>query len=205
MRQQRKDGWWPQRRRVSGTAWRQGAACPSAVCPPSLLAPCISCAPIPWRLPAAQPKAAMSFHIAETTVSFPLRAEEARKLGDALTAVMQTFAEKQKAERPKRWPALEYVFKGACVHACGADPAGLLLPSVVPHAWLHGPQARPLPSNPLYTHTHTPGCVQGTRRRRRLSIWRCFATPMATPPRLTPRRSSRCAPPTGCGSRPRAS
>lgn len=55
----------------------------------------------------------MAFHINETTVSFPLRAEEAQRLSAALTGVMQTFAEKQTAERPKRWPVVEFVFKGA--------------------------------------------------------------------------------------------
>lgn len=55
----------------------------------------------------------MSFHIGETTLSFPLRADEARRLSEALTGVVQTFADKAAAERPKRWPALEFVFKGA--------------------------------------------------------------------------------------------
>ncbi|PRW57478.1 hypothetical protein C2E21_3963 [Chlorella sorokiniana] len=60
----------------------------------------------------AGPAQALSFHIGETTISFQLRAEEARKLSTALAGVMQTFADKQQAERPKRWPSLEYVFKG---------------------------------------------------------------------------------------------
>ncbi|KAI7845138.1 hypothetical protein COHA_001183 [Chlorella ohadii] len=60
----------------------------------------------------AGPAQALSFHIGDTTISFPLRAEEARKLSVALATVMQTFADKQQAERPKRWPSLEYVFKG---------------------------------------------------------------------------------------------
>lgn len=41
------------------------------------------------RLPAAGPAQALSFHIGDTTISFQLRAEEARKLSAALTAVMQ--------------------------------------------------------------------------------------------------------------------
>lgn len=61
---------------------------------------------------AQAPPRALAFHIGDTTLSFPLRPEEAARLGEALTGVMQTFAEKQKADRPKRWPALEYVFKG---------------------------------------------------------------------------------------------
>ena len=56
--------------------------------------------------------AAMAFHIGETTVSFPLRAEEAQRLSGALVGIMQVFADKQKAERPQRWAALEYVFRG---------------------------------------------------------------------------------------------
>lgn len=61
---------------------------------------------------AAQPAAALAFHINETTISFPLNDEEVRRLSQALTGVMATFAEKQQAERPKRWPAMEFVFKG---------------------------------------------------------------------------------------------
>lgn len=74
--------------------------------------------------PAAQaPPRALAFHIGDTTLSFPLRPEEAARLGEALTGVMQTFAEKQKADRPKRWPALEYVFKGEGGSVEGGLPA----------------------------------------------------------------------------------
>lgn len=61
---------------------------------------------------AQAPPRALAFHIGDTTLAFPMRPDEAARLSEALTGVMQTFAEKQKAERPKRWPALEYVFKG---------------------------------------------------------------------------------------------
>lgn len=65
------------------------------------------------RTYAAQaPPRALAFHIGDTTLSFPLPPSEAARLSTALTGVMQTFADKQKAERPKRWPALEYVFMG---------------------------------------------------------------------------------------------
>lgn len=74
--------------------------------------------PAPSRLPpppaaSQQQQQGLAFHIGDTTLSFPLRADEARRLSAALAGVMQTFADKQQAERPKRWPALEFVFKGA--------------------------------------------------------------------------------------------
>ncbi len=52
----------------------------------------------------------------ETTVAFPLQDGSARELSAALTALLQTFAAKQGAERPRRWPAMEYKYKGA--HRC---------------------------------------------------------------------------------------
>ena len=69
---------------------------------------------------APQQPQPLALHIAETTLSFPLRAAEVRRLSEALTGVMQTFAEKQAAERPKRWPAMEYVFKGALLDCLAA-------------------------------------------------------------------------------------
>ena len=54
----------------------------------------------------------LSFAIGETSVAFPLPAEEAARLSAALGGVLQTFADKQKAERPKRWPSMEFKFKG---------------------------------------------------------------------------------------------
>jgi hypothetical protein len=76
---------------------------------------------------APQQPQPLALHIAETTLSFPLRAAEVRRLSEALTGVMQTFAEKQAAERPKRWPAMEYVFKGALTWLPGCGAAALLL------------------------------------------------------------------------------
>lgn len=60
-----------------------GAACPALAC---LAGRANSNLP---ALPAAGPAQALSFHIGDTTISFQLRAEEARKLSAALTAVMQ--------------------------------------------------------------------------------------------------------------------
>ncbi|KAL4441296.1 hypothetical protein ABPG77_011533 [Micractinium sp. CCAP 211/92] len=66
----------------------------------------------PQHTHSQAPPRALAFHIGDTTLSFPLPPSEAARLSTALTGVMQTFADKQKAERPKRWPALEYVFMG---------------------------------------------------------------------------------------------
>ncbi len=54
----------------------------------------------------------MAFHIGETTVSFPFNREQAQKLSGSVKGLLETFAEKQKAERPKRWSMMEYKLKG---------------------------------------------------------------------------------------------
>ncbi len=56
---------------------------------------------------------ALSLHIAETTISFPFDPVEAQGVNSAITGLLQTFAAKQAAERPKRWQAMEYRYKGA--------------------------------------------------------------------------------------------
>lgn len=61
---------------------------------------------------SASGTANLTLSIGETTVAFPLPAEEAARLQGAIGTTLQTFAEKQKAERPKRWPSMEYKFKG---------------------------------------------------------------------------------------------
>jgi len=58
---------------------------------------------------AGQP---LSFHIGETTVSFPLSKEQAGKLSESVKSLLETFAAKQKAERPKRWDMMEYRLRG---------------------------------------------------------------------------------------------
>ena len=59
---------------------------------------------------AASPQLAV--HIGDTTLAFPLPAEEGRRLSGALGSCFQTFADKKAAERPKRWPAMEYTLTG---------------------------------------------------------------------------------------------
>ena len=54
----------------------------------------------------------MAFHIGETTVSFPFSREQAEKLSGSVRGLLETFAEKQKAERPKRWSMMEYKLQG---------------------------------------------------------------------------------------------
>lgn len=76
---------------------------------------------------------------------------------------MKTFAEKQKAERPKRYPSMEYTFKGAkCVEVqwsgscCSHD--GL------PHAMRAGIAC--------LRHDLCIACMQVTLVLARLSSWR---------------------------------
>ncbi|KAL3143063.1 hypothetical protein ABBQ38_003338 [Trebouxia sp. C0009 RCD-2024] len=53
----------------------------------------------------------LTFNIAETSVTFPFQKEQAQQLSNAITTLIQTFAAKQKAERPRRWDLMEYKYK----------------------------------------------------------------------------------------------
>jgi hypothetical protein len=53
----------------------------------------------------------------QTSISFPLRPESGRQLSVSLQALLQTFAAKQKAERPQRWKSMEFKVKGIVLTA----------------------------------------------------------------------------------------
>jgi hypothetical protein len=57
--------------------------------------------------------ARLSLHVGETTVQVPFAKASAEDLNATLLALLKTFSEKQQAERPKRWDAMEYKFKGS--------------------------------------------------------------------------------------------
>ncbi|EIE18703.1 hypothetical protein COCSUDRAFT_60012 [Coccomyxa subellipsoidea C-169] len=57
--------------------------------------------------------ATLDLHVNETTISFPFAEAQARDVSTAINGLLQTFAAKQAAERPKRWQAMEYRYKGA--------------------------------------------------------------------------------------------
>lgn len=62
--------------------------------------------------PPQQPKAKpFELHVGSTTLSLPFNSQRASELRAALSLLLATFAEKAKAERPKRWQSLEYRFK----------------------------------------------------------------------------------------------
>ena len=44
----------------------------------------------------------ITLHVDQTSISFPLKPESGRELQAGLQTLLQTFAEKQKAERPQR-------------------------------------------------------------------------------------------------------
>ncbi|PNW83148.1 hypothetical protein CHLRE_06g308600v5 [Chlamydomonas reinhardtii] len=50
-------------------------------------------------------------HAGETTISLPFSNEKAQELQVAIQKLFQTFAEKQKAQRPKRWDMMEWQHK----------------------------------------------------------------------------------------------
>ena len=66
-------------------------------------------------------------HVGPTTLSLPFNQQRAAELKAALALLLATFAEKAKAERPKRWQALEYKFRNGDGDDGGATPPGLAL------------------------------------------------------------------------------
>ncbi len=54
----------------------------------------------------------LALHVGETTISFPFTPEQAHSISASLRSLLETFAAKQKAERPRRWDMMEYRYKG---------------------------------------------------------------------------------------------
>lgn len=67
----------------------------------------------------------LELHVGPTTLSLPFNQQRATELKAALALLLATFAEKAKAERPKRWQALEYKFKSG--DEDGNTPPGIAL------------------------------------------------------------------------------
>lgn len=63
-----------------------------------------------WNVPFVG--TSLTFNIAETSITFPFQKEQAQQLSNAITNLIQTFAAKQKAERPRRWDIMEYKYRG---------------------------------------------------------------------------------------------
>lgn len=79
--------------------------------PPTILSPHLCKAR--YQVPDLAAGNNLSLHINETTLSFPLEASKAQEVTSALNELLQTFKDKQAAERPKRWKPMEYRHKGA--------------------------------------------------------------------------------------------
>ncbi|GMH35184.1 hypothetical protein BSKO_03052 [Bryopsis sp. KO-2023] len=62
------------------------------------------------RLNAVSVDTKLTLHMGITTLSLPFSVEEGKSLQAQFDALLKTFAEKQAAERPKRWEAMEYRF-----------------------------------------------------------------------------------------------
>ena len=76
----------------------------------------------------------LTLHIDQTSLSFPLRAEAAKELNTSLQQLLQTFAAKQKAERPQRWKSMEFRLKGATTtkgHSTGPFYSSATIHSVI--------------------------------------------------------------------------
>lgn len=61
---------------------------------------------------AAPPQTSFVLHVDQTSISFPLKPESGKELNEGLQVLLQTFADKQKAERPQRWKSMEFRVKG---------------------------------------------------------------------------------------------
>ena len=79
-----------------------------------------------YELPDPAAGKNLSLHINETTVSFPLEASKAQEITSALNELLQTFKDKQAAERPKRWKPMEFRHKGALATPLRRSPLCLL-------------------------------------------------------------------------------
>lgn len=55
----------------------------------------------------------LQLHVGETTLDVPFSVDKAQQLQGAFQQLLQSFADKQKATRPKRWDMMEVHFAGA--------------------------------------------------------------------------------------------
>jgi hypothetical protein len=55
----------------------------------------------------------LQLNIGETSIAVPFEPEQAQQLDAAFKKLMETFAQKAKAERPKRWDMMECRFAGS--------------------------------------------------------------------------------------------
>ena len=62
----------------------------------------------------------LALHVAETTISFPFTPQQAHNMSASIRGLLETFAAKQKAERPKRWDMMEYRYKGTLLCPCSS-------------------------------------------------------------------------------------
>ena len=103
---------------------RLGSAAGSPQCAlQQCLQVCISLLPRPCfnghhtdLFPVAGPK--LNLQVAECSIVFPFTHDTAQQLSQAMTQLLQTFSEKQKAQRPKRWPMMEFRCQGEPGCAC---------------------------------------------------------------------------------------
>ncbi|KAF6256594.1 hypothetical protein COO60DRAFT_1270532 [Scenedesmus sp. NREL 46B-D3] len=54
----------------------------------------------------------LALHIGETTIQLPFTPAQAQQLDAELAKLLQTFADKQAAKRPRRWDMMEVSFSG---------------------------------------------------------------------------------------------
>ncbi|CAL8464353.1 g3888 [Coccomyxa elongata] len=107
--------------------------------PASILRPIRSVASRRIHVSAAT-GASIDLHVNETTITFPLAEAQAKEIVAAINSLLQTFAAKQAAERPKRWQSMEYRYKGSGE----GDPVALLELFCNPNAYSTAFDARVL-------------------------------------------------------------
>ena len=50
-------------------------------------------------------------HLGESTLELPFNTDEARNLGRSFNGLLQTFKDKQAAEKPQRWDLMRYSYE----------------------------------------------------------------------------------------------
>ena len=70
------------------------------------------CRPIQRQLTVTSSLNTLSLHCGPTTIKVPVPEGQVETLAHAVNGLMKTFAEKQKAEKPRRWDTVECKING---------------------------------------------------------------------------------------------
>ena len=123
----------------------------------------------------------LALHVNETTISFPFEAAQAQEVTTAIKELLQTFKDKQAAERPTRWKAMEYRHKGGALLDGQSYSHAMRSCDINPNyqsqlgSWADNQWILPVPYGecPSWQGTGMQGMVAG--RGASLQPWKCGA------------------------------